>query len=234
MLSSQKQFYIFYFLACSLMSAFCVEKEITISVDPRKEDCYFQSAKKGETIDIEYQVIDGGHGDLDITFHIADPTGRILVADFKKPENNHQVEAELNGDYKFCFDNTFSSYNAKTIFFELIVDNGEDDQWNDGNVDLGDIRPEEVYEIKVEDIQEIIGNVRNHLTKARQLQDLIKSTEARDRNVAEENYFKVNSYSMFQIGIMLIVGVIQVIMVRSLFDDKSRVHNIWKNLDSKR
>lgn len=225
----------FCLLLCSILNAVhCVEKEVTISVDPRKEDCYFQSAKKGETIDIEYQVIDGGHGDLDITFHLADPTGRILIADFKKSENNHRADAVMDGDYKFCFDNTFSSYNTKTIFFELIIENEDDDQWGNGDIDLQGIRPEEVYELKVEDIQEIINSVRNQLTKAQQLQALLKSTEARDRNVAEENYFKVNTYSMFQIGIMIIVGIIQVIMVRSLFDDKSKVHNIWKNLDSKR
>lgn len=212
----------------------CIEREITINVDPRKEDCYFQYAKKGETIDIEYQVIDGGHGDLDITFHIADPTGRVLVADFKKSENNHRADVPMDGDYRFCFDNTFSSYNTKTIFFELIIENENDDQWGNDDIDLQGIRPEEVYELKVEDIQDIINSVRNQLTKAQQLQALVKSTEARDRNVAEENYFKVNTYSMFQIGIMIVVGIIQVIMVRSLFDDKSRVHNIWKNLSANR
>lgn len=220
-------------VTCCFVGVYCLEKELTISVEPRREDCYFQTAKKGEAIDVEYQVIDGGHGDLDITFHLADPSGRILVADFKKPENNHRIEVDTDGDYKFCFDNTFSSYNTKTIFVELIVEN-EDDQWGDGDIDLQGLRPEEVYELKVEDIQEIVNNVRNQLTKAQQLQSLVKSTEARDRNVAEENYFKVNTYSMFQIGIMMIVGFIQVIMVRSLFDDKSKAHNIWKKLDAKR
>lgn len=94
----------------------CVDKELTINVDPRREDCFYQSARNQDVIDVEYQVIDGGHGDLDITFHLVDPTGRILVADFKKSENNHQVTANMDGDYKFCFDNTFSSYNAKTVF----------------------------------------------------------------------------------------------------------------------
>lgn len=185
------------------------------------------------------QVIDGGHGDLDITFYLAEPTGRVLFADFKKSENNHRVDAQLDGDYRFCFDNTFSSYNAKTVFVELIVEeDGDDDgdRWGDENgfVDMQGIKVEELYELKVADIKEIVNNVRGHLSKARQLQDLIKSTEARDRNVAEENYFMVNAYSMFQVCIMLVVGVIQVIMVRSLFDDKSRVHGFWKNLDSKR
>lgn len=44
------------FIVALLKIARCLEREITISVDPRKEDCYYQKVKKGETIDIEYQV----------------------------------------------------------------------------------------------------------------------------------------------------------------------------------
>lgn len=86
----------------------------------------------------------------------------------------------------------------------------------------------------MQDIQEAINSVRNHLTKARHLQDMIKSSEARDRNVAEENYFKVNTFSMVQILIMVGVALIQVVMVRSLFDDNSKVHKMWKAFDSSR
>lgn len=40
----------------------------------------------------------------------------------------HRVETE-EGDYMFCFDNTFSTISEKVIFFELILDNmGEEGQ----------------------------------------------------------------------------------------------------------
>lgn len=217
-----------------IKSVMSFEKEITINIAAGKEDCFFQQVKQGETIDIEYQVIDGGHGDLDITFRLSEPQGRILYADFKKSENNHRATAEQSGDYKFCFDNTFSSYNTKTVFFELIVENDNDEWGSDEDIqfnkrDVGD----ELYEMKVLDIQEVIARVRNHLTKARHFQDLFKSYEARDRNIAEENYFKVNSFSMVQVFIMISVGFIQVVMVKSLFDDRSKVNKFWKKLESK-
>lgn len=219
---------LFIFLPCFVQS---LEKEITVNIDPGREDCFFQQVKQGEVIDLEYQVIDGGHGELDITFRLSDPNGRILHADFKKSENSHRLDAAHTGDYKFCFDNTFSAYNTKTVFFELLVDR-DDDDW--GSQEINDLPAEEDYELKVQDIQEVIGKVRGHLTKARHYQDMFKSFEARDRNVAEENFFKVNSFSLFQLIIMISVGIIQVIMVRSLFDDGSQVHKIWKKLDSRR
>ncbi|XP_065170089.1 transmembrane emp24 domain-containing protein 5-like [Atheta coriaria] len=215
-----------------LFTGQCLEREMTVNVEPRKEDCFFQNVKVGDKIDIEYQVIDGGLGDLDITFLLADPNGRILAADYKKSENNHRVDAELDGDYKFCFDNTFSSFNVKTVFFEMIIDRDNDDSWENPS-NLGNI-PEETYELTVEEIQEAVNRVRVNLKSIRHLQDAIKSTEARDRNIAEENYFKVNTFSWVQIAVMATVGIVQVVMVRSLFDDKSKVHGIWKKMPGAR
>jgi hypothetical protein len=37
-------------------SVMSFEKEMTISIDPRREECFYQPVKRGQVIDIEYQV----------------------------------------------------------------------------------------------------------------------------------------------------------------------------------
>lgn len=59
--------------------------------------------------------------------------------------------------------------------------------------------------------------------------DIRRSTESRDRNLAEKNNSYVGFWSMFQIIVMVIVGGIQVYMLRSLFETDAR-HNIWKKI----
>lgn len=63
-----------------------------------------------------------------------------------------------NGDYKICWDNTFSHFNSKTVFFGLVVESeDEEDQealWGAGGVG-NTYEPEELYEMKVEDIKVI-------------------------------------------------------------------------------
>lgn len=143
----------------------------------------------------------------------------------------------MAGDYALCFDNTISRFNKKTVFLELMIENedadgaGIDDldNWPSG-VQLQGLTAEEVYEMKVEDIQSAIARVRGHLTKARQTQDVLRSHEARDRNVAETNNALVQMWSMCQIGVMLVVGGLQVVMVRSLFETDASVTTIWKRL----
>lgn len=41
------------------------------------------------------------------------------------------VETHEDGDYVFCFDNTFSSISEKLVFFELILDNMDQEEDSD-------------------------------------------------------------------------------------------------------
>lgn len=104
-----------------------LQRELTVRIEPGKIDCFFAKAFDKQVIDIEYQVIDGGHGDLDISFELLNPTGYPHISEYKKPENIHRVNTNMDGDYKFCFDNTFSTFNSKLVFFEIII------EWEDEN-----------------------------------------------------------------------------------------------------
>lgn len=69
-----------------------------------------------------------------------------------------------DGDHKICFDNTFSTFSAKTVFFEISTD--VDDENDDAEIKLDNnawggadqafyagLRPEEIYDIHVQDIK---------------------------------------------------------------------------------
>jgi len=56
-----------------------------------------------------------------------------------------------------CWDNTFSHFNSKTVFFEIIVESDDDDDderdpW-DINFENYGVSPEELYDMKIQDIQ---------------------------------------------------------------------------------
>lgn len=130
-----------------------LQREMTVRIDAGKIDCFFAKAFKNQVIDIEYQVIDGGHGDLDISFELQNPTGYPHITEYKKPDNIHRVNTNMDGDYKFCFDNTFSTFNSKTVFFEIIVEwddeekRENEDDW--GREVLDNVSPEQLLDEKV-------------------------------------------------------------------------------------
>ena len=71
--------------------------------------------------------------------------------------------------------------------------------------------------------QSKMDRMTENLDKARSLQTVLKMFEARDRNIVESNFDRVNFLSCVQLVIMIGVGLTQVIMIRQLFNDSSRV-----------
>ena len=128
----------------------------------------------------------------------------------------------MDGDHKICFDNTKSRSGSKLVFFELVLDNdGADDLPIDEFAETDDY--DEVEEMGVS-----LKLIRERATKYRQLQEQIRAHEFRDRSIAERNFERVNFWSFVQCGIMIVAGFAQVIMIRSIFDEKSPVRKIFR------
>ncbi|KPJ04722.1 PREDICTED: transmembrane emp24 domain-containing protein 5-like [Papilio xuthus] len=210
-----------YFFVVSIFSVvFAYEKDMTFTVPAGNTECFYQKVLANEVIDVEYQVIDATHGELDISFQLADPVGRVIVADYKKPENAHRHTSYLEGDYRFCFDNSFSTFSQKTVFFDLMIeteDSPEKDYDDDKEMELGNAA--ETYMMRVKDISESVNKVKDHMATARRLQELLSAHEARDRNLAEDMCSRVMKWSLWQIAVMLLVGITQVVFVKSLFQE---------------
>ncbi|XP_069783646.1 transmembrane emp24 domain-containing protein 1-like isoform X2 [Narcine bancroftii] len=190
------------------------DSELTFVLPPGREDCFYQSADHNSSMEIEYQVI-GGAG-LDVDFTVISPNGEKLIAESRKYDGVHTIEPTMNGDYKICFDNSFSTISEKLIFFEVIFDDAQMD-WSEI------VEPDELLDIKIDDIKEAIGNMNSKLGKSMQIQATLRAFEARDRNLQEGNLGRVNFWSAVNLGVMLVVSFIQVYMLKSLFDDRRKV-----------
>lgn len=127
-----------------------LQKELTAQVNPGEKFCFYEEAKAEQVIDIEYQVIDGGHGDLDISFTLIDPVNLRLVEEYKKSDSIHRIKVQNSGPHEWCFDNTFSTFSHKTVFFEIIIEaEGEEDQDGWGSDMLEGLTVDEVVDVKV-------------------------------------------------------------------------------------
>ena len=62
--------------------------------------------------------------------------------------------------------------------------------------------------------------------------NFIKRYELVDREVMEHNFERVNFYSIISIVLMVIVGGIQTFMIRSLFEDRSKIGRVLRGKPS--
>ncbi|NXG68911.1 TMED1 protein, partial [Baryphthengus martii] len=138
------------------------------------------------------------------------------------------VEPTEPGDYRLCFDNSFSTISEKLVFFELIFDSSRDDEEEEEDDDDGDAwmeaaEPEDSLDVKIEDIKESIETMRSRLERSIQMQTLLRAFEARDRNLQESNLGRVNFWSAVNLALLLLVALLQVSLLKSLFQDKRTV-----------
>ncbi|XP_035509744.1 transmembrane emp24 domain-containing protein 5 [Morone saxatilis] len=205
---------------CVVLAAYSqsLDSDFTFTLPAGRKECFYQTMKKDASLEIEYQVLDGAG--LDVDFFISSPSGHVLFSDYRKSDGVHTVETE-DGDYMFCFDNTFSSVSEKLIFFELILDNMDTDEDPDDWKEY--VQGTDMLDMKLEDIMDTINNVKSRLGKSVQIQTLLRAFEARDRNIQESNFDRVNFWSVINLIVMMLVSAVQVYLVRSLFEDKRKI-----------
>ena len=68
--------------------------------------------------------------------------------------------------------------------------------------------------------------IKERITKSKHLQEQIRAHEFRDRSIAERNFERINFWSLIQVIVMIVAGLSQVLMIRSIFDEKSPVRKI--------
>ncbi|TKS68997.1 Transmembrane emp24 domain-containing protein 1 p24 family protein gamma-1 [Collichthys lucidus] len=198
-----------------------LDSEFTFLLPAGRSECFFQTAVKNGTMEVEYQVIAGAGMDVDFT--ILSPEGDRLIVESRRSDGVHVVEPTHEGDYQICFDNSFSRFSEKMVFFEIIIegqggDVGGDDEW------AGLEEPDgSLLEYKLEDIRESMESLHRRLERSRQVQTVLRAFEARDRNLLEDNLWKVSFWSCASVLVMLCVAFTQVYTVRKLFDDRRRV-----------
>ncbi|XP_060267858.1 transmembrane emp24 domain-containing protein 5 isoform X1 [Ovis aries] len=203
-----------------------LDSDFTFTLPAGQKECFYQPMPLKASLEIEYQVLDGAG--LDIDFHLASPEGKTLVFEQRKSDGVHTIETEV-GDYMFCFDNTFSTISEKVIFFELILDNmGEQEQEQEDwkkyitGTDMLDMKLEDILMCNSDCILESINSIKSRLSKSGHIQTLLRAFEARDRNIQESNFDRVNFWSMVNLVVMVVVSAIQVYMLKSLFEDKRK------------
>ncbi len=205
---------VFAVLALASMTGASLDREMTVEVGAGSEECFFETASVSQILDIEYQVIDGGRqNEMEIDFRVEKPSGENLVSDYRKSDHTHRVAIQEGGDYKICFDNRRSTFSPKIVFFEIVVeDENEDekDKFQDlldggaGEAVFKDTDAGADYDVKVQDIEDALRQIKEKMQRTRHFQDQIRHFEFRDRSVAEHNFERVNFWSMVQLVSMLI------------------------------
>ncbi|KRZ42495.1 Transmembrane emp24 domain-containing protein 1 [Trichinella pseudospiralis] len=220
---------LFCILLFPLSQLVCAREEAFAIVIPSSRlQCYFvpvESANHSKLI-FDYQVIYGG--DLDVNVLVLNPSGSMLMQDVRKSENSHDLDVTQKGDYQVCFDNTFSSYASKTVYFAVQLLNAEGISESEENFGLAASESYSSLTVAAETLRERLIRLRKQLDASEHFQSSRRVYETRDRMLMESKLSRVNFWSFINLVAMITVAGLQIYMVKSLFEDHSRVGQLLR------
>ncbi|NWR61149.1 TMED1 protein, partial [Bucorvus abyssinicus] len=190
------------------------DAEVTFVLPAGRRECFYQGAPANASLEAEYQV-PAGRGLPWIG------TGEVGACTRPVLEGLEPAPTEA-GDYRLCFDNSFSTISEKLVFFELLFDSARDEEEEEEEDEEGDAwpQPQDTLDVKIEDIKESIETMRSRLERSIQLQTLLRAFEARDRKLQEHNLGRVTLWSAVNLAVLGLVALLQVHLLKSLFHDK--------------
>ena len=215
-------------LVASLAGNIAAEAQVmTVEIGAGKEECYFQPLDVGETLIVDYQVIDtsGEYAKLDIDFKLTQPNGRPVVIEYRRGENTHEYAGGKLpngigiGDYKICFDNKFSVYSLKVIYFTVEIVNDETKEVEMVFNDVEHFNLEQ-YQMTAEEVGMQLYNINQKVRKASNLQTHMLISHSKDVNMVDRNIRRIDSMSLVLVVLIVLAGVLQAYLIKQMFNIK--------------
>jgi hypothetical protein len=194
-------------LLLSLLISSCSSIELTFELPDNANQCFFEELKAGIDSVFEFQVVTGGQYDVDAV--VEDPSGKILYKQPKKQYDTFNFKTSIDGTYKVCFSNEFSTFSHKIIYMDW--------QYDDGKGHDGKPTPRMVAVTQLESSAATIGD-RLRLIDDYQTHHRLR--EATGRKRAEDLNERVMWWSLGQTAVFIVISIGQVFLVRSFFSDK--------------
>jgi len=180
---------------------------MTFELPDKEKMCFQETIDKDVKCMIEFQVIQGGNYDVDMT--LRSPQGVNLYNEKKKQYDRYEWTTEEQGEYQFCFSNEFSTFTHKMVYFDFQV--GEEDQLR-----LGTGSPLSA----MTQMESSVMSVHQSLKVVIDYQTHHRLRESQGRSFAEDVNERVQWWSIGLTIIIVLAGIGQILVLRSFFTER--------------
>eukprot|EP00002_Diphylleia_rotans_P007902 TRINITY_DN17566_c0_g1_i1.p1 TRINITY_DN17566_c0_g1~~TRINITY_DN17566_c0_g1_i1.p1 ORF type:complete len:199 (+),score=53.12 TRINITY_DN17566_c0_g1_i1:46-642(+) len=177
---------------------------LSVVVQPNSQQCFFEELKEKESIDFEFQVTDGGMLDIDV--QVEGPDSRVLYEGERESDGKYTFVSYKEGDYRFCFVNTISTITDKIVSFKI----SKLDHRDSSTMKKGHLKP----------MEESIDRIADSLNRIATEQTYLKTRERAHRGTAESTNLRVLWWSLFEVALLVLMSILQVLYLHKLFEVK--------------
>jgi len=189
-------------------SSFAVE--LTFELPDNAKQCFHEDVHQGTKSTVEFQVVTGGHYDVDMT--LQGPRGEVLYQGIKKQFDTFTWTPSTSGTYTVCFSNEFSTFSHKLVYMDFQV--GEENPLPGTGEHLTAMTKMEQSSVNVHEGLNTVIDAQTHY----------RLNEAKGRKRAEDLNTRVMWWSIIETCVVLMIGVGQVVILKNFFTDKKSTH----------
>jgi len=191
--------------------AFCSGAELTFEVPDNAKECFYEEIQEGVETRIEFQVVSGGHYDIDV--EVVAPDSQTLYKEVKQQYGNFQFKPQKTGVYQLCFSNEFSTFAHKTVYFDLQV--GEEQT---APVAAG------MQHVTVMTMMETLSSqLFSYLNQVIDYQTHHRLMETQGRKRAENLNETVLYWAVGESAAIVAIALIQVFILKAFFSDRNTI-----------
>uniref|UniRef100_A0A1B6F8B8 GOLD domain-containing protein n=1 Tax=Cuerna arida TaxID=1464854 RepID=A0A1B6F8B8_9HEMI len=183
--------------------------EFTFELMDKAKECFYEDIQQNTTVNLDYQVVTGGSYDVDVT--VEDPAQNFIYRQMKSQLNSYTFNSLIEGTYKICFSNEFSTFSHKLVYIYLQV--GEEPVLPGVNNHTTVMTQ---MELSIQEIHESLKSVLDHQTYHR-------LREAQGRKRAEDLNDRVLLWSLIETVAILFASIGQVFMLKHLFSERKHI-----------
>ncbi|XP_061820411.1 transmembrane emp24 domain-containing protein 3 [Nerophis lumbriciformis] len=191
-------------LLCNVLVLFATE--LTFELPDNEKQCFYEDLEKDIKFELDYQVISGGNYDVDC--FVTDPHDNILYREDKKQYDSFSHTTAMKGVYKVCFSNEFSTFSHKSIYLDFR--HGEEEP----------LIPSMTRATALTQLESTCVSLHEILKVVAESQTWYRLREAHDRTRADHLMERVTFWSIGETVLLFIIGIGQVMMLKSFFSDK--------------
>lgn len=184
---------------------------LTFTLAPNENQCFYIFNEKAYSNVGYYFAVQAG-GSFDINYTIKSPNKQIIVKEEKQRQGDYLFSADQLGEYEFCFDNEMSTFAEKVVDFEIKTEDEDESKQIKANLPNA---PAE--NSAVEGMQSSVENIEAKLNSLETTLHYYKTRNNRNQSTVKSTESRIFWFSLFDLGLMIVMGVFQVGVVKYFF-----------------
>lgn len=194
------------------LSSFTSATALTYKLTPNEKECFYTHVVKQDAKVAFYFAVQSG-GSFDIDYMVTGPSKepgkeRVILEGEKERQGDYVFTATQSGEYRFCFDNSVSTFTDKLVDFEISV---EDEPRANLPQKTG-ATPEQLS-----GVEETILRVSSQISTLTRQQKYFRTRENRNFSTVRSTEKRVFNFSLLEGAVMVGMACLQVFVVRMFF-----------------